>query len=148
MVWEDDWPIFNKGEPLRLQLEVPDGYLLDPPTAWRDDFTSPDMQLGWYRKSMRHCNDHAMISADTKHRYSNQSGLCSKGHAAASRALRRTVESFGSSSSDHVFAQANCASYSMVHPAQLSTDFRPDRSRHGCLVELPNIQQHRRAASS
>jgi beta-xylosidase len=51
VVWDDDWPIFNKREPVRLQQNVPSGYILQKAVGWRDDFSSPEMTLGWYRKS-------------------------------------------------------------------------------------------------
>lgn len=49
--WENDWPNFNNGKAISLQQEVPKGYLLEQPKRWRDDFSAPEMQLGWYRKS-------------------------------------------------------------------------------------------------
>jgi beta-xylosidase len=51
VVWDDDWPIFNNREPVRLQQDVPAGYVLKKPVKWRDDFSSSEMTLGWYRKS-------------------------------------------------------------------------------------------------
>ncbi|KAE8394498.1 glycosyl hydrolase [Aspergillus alliaceus] len=49
--WRDDWPIFNGGKKISLQCESPHLYEYQPPASWRDDFSSPDLQLGWYRKN-------------------------------------------------------------------------------------------------
>jgi beta-xylosidase len=51
VVWDNDWPIFNNREPVRLQQQVPAGYIVQKPVGWKDDFSSPEMTLGWYRKS-------------------------------------------------------------------------------------------------
>jgi hypothetical protein len=51
VTWEDDWPVFNRSQPLKLEMEGP-AYKYEVPKAWRDDFKSSEMQLGWYRKSM------------------------------------------------------------------------------------------------
>lgn len=50
--WENGWPIFNHGQKISLQSTGPGLYQLDYPVSWRDDFSGPDLQLGWYRKSM------------------------------------------------------------------------------------------------
>lgn len=65
VVWDDGWPVFNKGEPIRLQLEVPDGYLCEDPPKWRDDFTSSKLQIGWYRKSTLLSNSDDSKATDT-----------------------------------------------------------------------------------
>lgn len=54
MEWKDDWPIINGGRKVTLQ-SGPGLYEYGPPVAWRDDFSSPQLQLGWYRKSTRCC---------------------------------------------------------------------------------------------
>lgn len=64
VVWENDWPIFNEGKALQLRLEVPNGYILDHPTGWRDDFSSSEMQLGWYRKSLWYHKRSVTAAAD------------------------------------------------------------------------------------
>lgn len=51
MRWENDWPVINEGKKIALQGEGPGMYQLQQPTKWYDDFTSPKLQLGWYRKS-------------------------------------------------------------------------------------------------
>lgn len=51
MKWENDWPVVNEGKNITLQGEGPGLYQLQQPTGWRDDFTDPELQLGWYRKS-------------------------------------------------------------------------------------------------
>ncbi|KXJ85485.1 glycosyl hydrolase [Microdochium bolleyi] len=61
--WEDDWPIFNQGKPLTLEMRAPSLYKREPPKAWRDDFTGPDMQLGWYRKNTPLKTDFALANS-------------------------------------------------------------------------------------
>lgn len=50
--WENDWPIVNGGKKITLQSDGPGLYQHDIPVSWKDDFPSPKLQLGWYRKSM------------------------------------------------------------------------------------------------
>jgi beta-xylosidase len=50
--WKDDWPVFNGGNKIALQGESPHLHEIQTPVSWRDDFSSPQLQLGWYRKSM------------------------------------------------------------------------------------------------
>jgi beta-xylosidase len=49
--WEQDWPVINGGQKITLQSHGPGLYQLETPVSWRDEFTAPEMQLGWYRKS-------------------------------------------------------------------------------------------------
>lgn len=49
--WENDWPIFNEGKPVMLQMEGPASNTIHEEKRWRDDFTSDKLALGWYRKS-------------------------------------------------------------------------------------------------
>lgn len=49
--WENDWPVVNGGKKIALQTEGPGLYQHAIPVSWRDDFSSPKLQLGWYRKS-------------------------------------------------------------------------------------------------
>jgi beta-xylosidase len=51
MTWENDWPIINSGNPVSLRASAPGLYQLEHDTKWRDDFDTPEMKLGWYRKS-------------------------------------------------------------------------------------------------
>lgn len=51
MTWENDWPVVNEGKKITLQGKGPGLYQTQQPTKSRDDFTSPELQLGWYRKS-------------------------------------------------------------------------------------------------
>lgn len=48
---DDDWPVINEGMKISLQSTGPGLYQYEVPVAWRDDFASPQLQLGWYRKS-------------------------------------------------------------------------------------------------
>jgi hypothetical protein len=50
MEWKDDWPVINGGQKITLK-SGPGLYEFEPPVAWRDDFSDPKLQLGWYRKS-------------------------------------------------------------------------------------------------
>lgn len=52
MTWEDDWPVVNDGQKVTLQSSGPGLYQLEQPATWRDEFTEPQLNLGWYRKSM------------------------------------------------------------------------------------------------
>ncbi|KAF1849569.1 glycoside hydrolase family 43 protein [Cucurbitaria berberidis CBS 394.84] len=49
--WEENWPIFNEGKPVTLQMSGPNTYELNEDKRWRDDFTSDKLSLGWYRKN-------------------------------------------------------------------------------------------------
>ena len=55
MTWEDDWPVVNGGQKVTLQPQGPGLYIKDHDPVWRDDFTQPEMELGWYRKSELPC---------------------------------------------------------------------------------------------
>lgn len=52
VTWVDDWPVFNGGQKISLQGDGPGLYQFEHPVSWKDDFSSPVLQLGWYRKSM------------------------------------------------------------------------------------------------
>lgn len=49
--WENNWPVFNEGNPVTLQMSGPVAYTLQEDKKWREDFTSDKLSLGWYRKS-------------------------------------------------------------------------------------------------
>jgi len=49
--WENDWPIFNEGNPVTLQMQGPNTYVFEEEKKWKDNFTSDELGLGWYRKS-------------------------------------------------------------------------------------------------
>jgi beta-xylosidase len=49
--WDNDWPVLNRGEKITIQSVGPGLYEHAIPVFWRDDFVSPKLQLGWYRKS-------------------------------------------------------------------------------------------------
>jgi hypothetical protein len=51
MTWENDWPIINSGNPVSLEASAPGLYQLEHDPKWRDNFDTPEMKLGWYRKS-------------------------------------------------------------------------------------------------
>ncbi|KAJ0414595.1 glycosyl hydrolase [Aspergillus carlsbadensis] len=48
----EGWPVINSGEKITLQNSSPSLlYEYNPPVAWKDAFTAPKLQLGWYRKN-------------------------------------------------------------------------------------------------
>lgn len=49
--WEDDWPVFNEGKPVTLQMTGPNMYTLQEEKSWKADFSGESLSLGWYRKS-------------------------------------------------------------------------------------------------
>lgn len=49
--WEQDWPVINGGQKITFQSLGPGLYQLETSVSWRDEFTDPEIQLGWYRKS-------------------------------------------------------------------------------------------------
>ncbi|CAL5874208.1 uncharacterized protein PFLUO_LOCUS8496 [Penicillium psychrofluorescens] len=48
--WKDDWPVVNGGQEISLQATGPGLYQFDTLVSWKDDFSSPVLQMGWYRK--------------------------------------------------------------------------------------------------
>lgn len=48
---EDDWPTFNRGNPVNLLTSARGTYIFTPSHHWSDDFGRPQLQLGWYRKN-------------------------------------------------------------------------------------------------
>ncbi|KAH7073143.1 glycosyl hydrolase [Paraphoma chrysanthemicola] len=49
--WENDWPIFNEGKAITLQMQGPRAYQHEEDKEWRDDFIGDELGLGWYRKN-------------------------------------------------------------------------------------------------
>lgn len=49
--WDNDWPVVNGGKKITLQSNGPGLYQHDIPVSWKDDFSSSQLELGWYRKS-------------------------------------------------------------------------------------------------
>ncbi|KAJ5661448.1 uncharacterized protein N7477_009064 [Penicillium maclennaniae] len=58
--WDNDWPVLNRGHKIALQSVGPGLYQHIKPVSWRDDFTSPKMQLGWYRKNTPFTVDYSL----------------------------------------------------------------------------------------
>lgn len=50
MDWVDDWPVLNGGQKVTLESGEP-AVAQEKLRTWIDDFSDPDLQLGWYRKS-------------------------------------------------------------------------------------------------
>ncbi|KAF2855361.1 glycoside hydrolase family 43 protein [Plenodomus tracheiphilus IPT5] len=48
--WENNWPIFNEGQPVTLKMTGPKMYEIQDDKRWRDAFTSDQLAVGWYRK--------------------------------------------------------------------------------------------------
>ncbi|KAL2824370.1 glycosyl hydrolase [Aspergillus cavernicola] len=61
--WKEDWPVINGGKKITLHNDGPHLYEYEPPVAWRDDFTTPTMQIGWYRKNTPLKKDYTLISS-------------------------------------------------------------------------------------
>ncbi|KAL4927335.1 glycoside hydrolase family 43 protein [Aspergillus undulatus] len=59
--WADDWPVINGGQKITLSVDSPHLYHYTPPVQWRDDFTSQELQLGWYRKNTPVKRDYTII---------------------------------------------------------------------------------------
>ncbi|PKY04951.1 putative glycosyl hydrolase [Aspergillus campestris IBT 28561] len=55
--WSNDWPIFNGGQKISLTNTTPHLHQVNPPPppTWRDNFDTPTLQLGWYRKNTPIC---------------------------------------------------------------------------------------------
>lgn len=64
MNWENDWPVINGGEKIPLEYAGPQLYQWQPPVAWRDDFTQPQLQLGWYRKNTPVLRDFSLTARE------------------------------------------------------------------------------------
>ncbi|KAJ5859293.1 hypothetical protein N7534_004570 [Penicillium rubens] len=57
----DGWPIINGGEKVTSRNTSSLLYEYEPPVAWSDDFTSPKLQLGWYRKNTPLKKDYTLL---------------------------------------------------------------------------------------
>ncbi|RAH64401.1 glycoside hydrolase family 43 protein [Aspergillus aculeatinus CBS 121060] len=64
MNWENDWPVINGGKKIPLEYAGPQLYQWQPPVAWRDDFTQPQLQLGWYRKNTPVLRDFSLTARE------------------------------------------------------------------------------------
>ncbi|KAI5290071.1 hypothetical protein KEM54_002510 [Ascosphaera aggregata] len=62
VTWENDWPVFNHGQKAALTGSGPGMYRLADPYFWRDDFESPELQLGWYRKNVPFKRDYSLTT--------------------------------------------------------------------------------------
>lgn len=49
--WVDDWPVFNNGQKITLQSSSQTQLHEQIPEIWTEEFSNPNLQLGWYRKS-------------------------------------------------------------------------------------------------
>ncbi|KAL4778427.1 glycosyl hydrolase [Aspergillus varians] len=61
VIWQNDWPIINAGQKITLTNDSPLLYQYNHPVEWRDDFNSPTMQLGWYRKTTPVKKDYTLL---------------------------------------------------------------------------------------
>ncbi|KAL4945244.1 hypothetical protein BDV06DRAFT_219499 [Aspergillus oleicola] len=62
--WENDWPVINAGNKITLNIDTPHLYHYESPASWRDDFTSPTLQLGWYRKNTPVKKEYTILSSE------------------------------------------------------------------------------------
>ncbi|KAJ5577461.1 Concanavalin A-like lectin/glucanase subgroup [Penicillium hispanicum] len=60
VTWMDEWPVINEGKKITLQSSGPGLYQFTMPVSWRDDFSQPRMQLGWYRKNTPSTMDYTL----------------------------------------------------------------------------------------
>ncbi|CAI7643436.1 unnamed protein product [Penicillium glandicola] len=58
--WKDDWPVINGGEKITLKSHGPGLYQFHTPVSWRDEFSNPQMRVGWYRKNTPFVNDYSL----------------------------------------------------------------------------------------
>ncbi|KAJ5364879.1 uncharacterized protein N7496_010592 [Penicillium cataractarum] len=58
--WENDWPVVNGGKKISLQSNGPGLYQHEIPVSWKDDFSSSQLQLGWYRKNTPFTLDYSL----------------------------------------------------------------------------------------
>ncbi|KAJ5501830.1 Concanavalin A-like lectin/glucanase subgroup [Penicillium expansum] len=58
--WKDDWPVINGGQKISLNSHGPGLYQFHTPVPWRDEFSDPKMQAGWYRKNTPFVNDYSL----------------------------------------------------------------------------------------
>ncbi|KAF7596056.1 hypothetical protein BBP40_003837 [Aspergillus hancockii] len=58
--WKDDWPVFNGGRKISLQGDSPHLEEYQNHVSWKDDFSSPQLQLGWYRKNTPTRTDYSL----------------------------------------------------------------------------------------
>ncbi|KAJ6096997.1 Concanavalin A-like lectin/glucanase subgroup [Penicillium sp. IBT 16267x] len=57
--WENGWPVID-GRKITLQMTGPGLYHYTMPVSWKDEFSSPQLQLGWYRKNTPLINDYSL----------------------------------------------------------------------------------------
>ncbi|KAJ5595653.1 hypothetical protein N7450_002111 [Penicillium hetheringtonii] len=58
--WENDWPVVNGGSKIMLHSTAPGLYEHEVRKAWRDEFSTTEMQLGWYRKNTPFTSDFSL----------------------------------------------------------------------------------------
>ncbi|KAJ5792032.1 uncharacterized protein N7503_008010 [Penicillium pulvis] len=57
--WENNWPVIEGGN-IALQMTGPGLYHHKTPVSWKDEFSSPQLQLGWYRKNTPLVTDYSL----------------------------------------------------------------------------------------
>lgn len=55
----------DSGKKITLHNDSPHLYEYTPPVEWRDDFTSPTLQLGWYRKNTPLKKDYTLLCSQS-----------------------------------------------------------------------------------
>ncbi|KAJ6123493.1 Concanavalin A-like lectin/glucanase subgroup [Penicillium samsonianum] len=58
--WKDDWPVINGGQKISLNSHGPGLYAFHTPVFWRDEFSDPQMKVGWYRKNTPFVTDYSL----------------------------------------------------------------------------------------
>ncbi|PNS14088.1 hypothetical protein CAC42_6601 [Sphaceloma murrayae] len=59
--WDGDWPTFNEGRSLALEMTGPGKYVAEDVQKWRDEFVGSHLGLGWYRKNTPYIEDVSLV---------------------------------------------------------------------------------------
>ncbi|KAJ5927849.1 hypothetical protein N7466_006805 [Penicillium verhagenii] len=57
--WENDWPVIDGGK-ISLQMTGPGLYHQTKAVSWKDDFSQPELKIGWYRKNTPLTTDYSL----------------------------------------------------------------------------------------
>lgn len=144
--WEDDWPVFNEGRPVALQMAVPNAnvYVLDEEKGWKADFSTEELGLGWYRKSThihRLCMHlHRILIS---HRYTHQQRLLADSSTWKTDAIRRPLHALHARLAHALPPKTDTLARHLGNPTRLPARVPTRRSRHRGVLELPLLRQHR-----
>lgn len=109
--WEHDWPVFNNGQKLALEIESKE-------PEWRDDFSREELALGWYTKS----EDSRLpcltdLQPLQRARHPAQKGVVTHGAAKPLAPLGRPIQPPVSRKSHDAPAEANQFPWPLVNPS-------------------------------